>query len=125
FRDEWVRYTAGFSRWGPGVLSLGAALAIPALTFNRRIAVERILIGGLVFEVVGSFGIAAAQYLDVRSYADAWAGLSGVAIWFPGFTIIKPCPPGWGLPAALVSAMSVPVGVGYVIATQPMPVEVT
>jgi hypothetical protein len=125
FRDEWIRYTAGFSRWGPGVLSIGAALAIAALTFNRRIAVERILIGGLVFEVVGSFGIAAAQYLDVRSYADAWAGLSWVAIWILGFTIMMPSPPRWALTAALVSAMSVPVVVGYVVATQPMPSEVT
>jgi len=127
FRDEWIRYTAGFSRWGPGVFSIGAALAIAALTFNRRIAVERILIGGLVFEVIGSFGIAAAQYLDVTRYATdpPWAGLSWVAIWILGSTVMMPSPPRWALPAALASAMSVPAVVGYVFATDTVPFEMT
>jgi eukaryotic-like serine/threonine-protein kinase len=127
FSDERIRYTADFTHWGPSALSIGAALLIAALTFNRRIAVERILIGGLVFEVVGSFGIAAAQYLDVTRYATdrPWAGLSWVAIWILGSTIMMPSPPRWALPAALASAMSVPVVVGYVIATQPVPFQVT
>jgi eukaryotic-like serine/threonine-protein kinase len=127
FRDEWIRFTGGFTRWGPAVLSIGAALIVAAMTFNGRIAVERVLIGGLIFEVVASFGIAAAQYLDVTRYATdpPWAGLSWVAVWILGSTIMMPSPPRWALPAALASAMSVPIVVGYVFATESVLFEIT
>ncbi|RPJ66170.1 MAG: hypothetical protein EHM24_21430 [Acidobacteria bacterium] len=83
FADERERFLASVLHWAPSTLSIAAALGVVALTWNRRISVATLLVVGLVFEVVGSFGIAAAQYLDVSRYGSEppWAGLSWVAIW--------------------------------------------
>jgi eukaryotic-like serine/threonine-protein kinase len=77
--------------------------------------------------VIGSYGIAAAQYLDIAVYATAppWAGLSWVAVWMLGFTVIIPSPPRWALLAALGSASAVPVVAGVAMATAPSPVAIT
>ena len=90
-----------------------------ALTWNPRIPVETILTLGLVFEVAASFGIAAAQFLDVSRYAGDkfWIGLSWVAVWMSSFTVMIPSPPRRALAAALASAASVPLVVGFVITT--------
>jgi serine/threonine-protein kinase len=76
---------------------------------------------GLVFEVVASFGIATAQYLDPNRYpaAPPWAGLSWVAVWMLSFTVMIPSQPRRALAAALASASAVPLVVGYVMATGP------
>jgi len=91
---------------------------VAAVTWNRRIAVEIVLTLGLVFEVAASFGIAAAQFLDASRYAVAppWAGLSWVAVWMSSFTVIIPSPPRRALAAALASAASVPLMVGFAMA---------
>ena len=76
---------------------------------------------GLVFEVVGSFGIAIAQYGDpIRlRQAPPWAGLSWVAVWMLAYTVIVPSPPRQALIAALLSVSSVPIVVGLVDRDQP------
>jgi hypothetical protein len=58
------------------------------------------------------------QYLDVSRYATEppWAGLSWVAVWMLGFTVIIPSPPRRALVAALGSASAVPLVVAYVMA---------
>lgn len=80
---------------------------------------------GLLFEVVGSFGIATAQYLDPSRYVDGppWAGLSWVAVWMIGFTIVVPSQPRKALAAALASASSVPVVAGAAMATGLAPIQ--
>jgi len=119
FADERERFLASVLHWAPSTLSIAAALGVAALTWNKRTPVARLLVVGLVFEVVGSYGIAAAQFLDVSRYGTEppWAGLSWVAIWILGFTVMMPTPPRWALMAALASASAVPVVVGYVLAT--------
>ncbi len=118
FPDERVRFLASVARWAPSTLSIGAALVVVALTFNRRIAPPMLLAGGLFFEVIASFGIAAAQYLDASRYdtEPPWSGLSWVAAWMLGFTMMVPSPPRWALIAALLSGASVPIVVAYALA---------
>jgi serine/threonine-protein kinase len=127
FPEDRVRYLASALHWAPSAISIVAALAVAALTWSPRIPVATILIIGLVFEVIGSYGIAAAQFLDVSRWAadPPWGGLSWVAIWMLGFTVMTPTPPRWALIAGLASATSVPVVVGYVIATQPAAPDLT
>jgi eukaryotic-like serine/threonine-protein kinase len=107
--------------WAPSTVSIAFALIVAALTRNRRIPVRTVLTLGLWFEVIGSFGIAAAQYLDGQRYATEppWAGLSWVAVWMLAFTVMIPSPPRKALVAALASASSAPIVVGIVAANEP------
>ena len=108
-------------------VSISTALLVAALTWSPRIAAGTLLIVGLIFEVAGSFGIAAAQYLDINRYAydPPWGGLSWVAVWMLGFTVIIPSPPRWALMAALASASSVPLVVGLAMATNTGPLQIS
>jgi eukaryotic-like serine/threonine-protein kinase len=127
FSDERARFLTMPIRWAPSTISIATALVVAALTWNRRVAVETLLMLGLVFEVVGSFGIAAAQFLDASRYAgdSPWVGLSWVAVWMSSFTVIIPSPPRRALAAALASAASVPLMVGFVIAMNLTPVRLS
>src|SRR5262245_12362935 len=69
FSDERARFLATPMRWVPSTISIAVALLVAAMTWNRRIAVKKVLTLGLAFEVAGSFGIAAAQFLDGSHYA--------------------------------------------------------
>src|SRR5215475_3584262 len=62
--DERVRFLATPIGWAPSTISIATALVMAALTWKPWVAIEILLMLGLVFEVVGSFGIAAAQFLD-------------------------------------------------------------
>ena len=122
-----TQFLSSALNWAPSTVSIAAALVVAALTRSSRVPVATILIVGLVFEVIGSYGIAAAQFLDVSTWATEppWGGLSWVAIWILGFTVMTPTPPRWALSAGLVSATAVPVVVGYVILTEPSAPNVT
>jgi serine/threonine-protein kinase len=85
---------------------------------------------GLAFEVLGSYGIAAAEFGSPNSlnYAGGFFGLSWVAVWTLLFTVVVPTRPRRALLAALASVSSVPVVVGLLIwsgytRTQPEPME--
>ncbi len=96
-------------RWGPSIVSIAAALVVVAASLSPRLAPKRVLAIGLAFEVVGSYGIAAARYLDPQQQATAPPGVSWVAIWILLFATIVPSPPRRALAAALASATAVPV----------------
>ena len=102
FPEDRARYLSSLLRWAPSFISITAALVVVALTWSRRVPLARILILGLVFEVIGSFGIATAQFLDVSKWPaePPWAGLSWVAVWMLGFTVMMPTPPRWAQPSA-------------------------
>ena len=108
-------------RWVPSAVSIVVALLVAASTWSGRVAVGTALTLGLVFEVVGSFGIAIAQYADPTRYAEQppWAGLSWVAVWMLAYTVIVPSPPRKALVAALLSVSSVPIVVGTGHRVQP------
>jgi serine/threonine-protein kinase len=101
--------------WMPSSLSIVAALAVALLTTRRDIHPAKLMAVGLAFEVVGSFGIATAQYwgvyhrLDYRPEHLNVFGLSWVAVWIMIFTIAIPARPKHALLAALASGSAVPI----------------
>jgi serine/threonine protein kinase len=113
---EWDIFVSGVLQWGPSAVSIATALLVAMVTWSKRLDVGTVLSLGLIFQVVGSFGIAAAQYIEVDGYETVppW-GLSWVAVWMLSFTVIIPSPPRWALLAALASASAVPLVVGVVI----------
>jgi len=123
---EWDIFVSGVLQWGPSAVSIATALLVATATWSKRFDVGTVLSLGLIFQVVGSFGIAAAQYLEVNGYETAppW-GLSWVALWILSFTVIVPSPPRWALLAALASASAVPLVVGVVILTYGTHVPIT
>ena len=90
-------------------MSIGAALAVAVSSYRTGIAPKTVLALGLVFEVLGSYGIAAARYLDLEQQAMAPPGVSWVAVWILLFATVIPTPPKQALAAALASATAVPV----------------
>src|SRR5262245_13891822 len=124
FPQERAAYLGSALRWVPSITSIAAALLVAVLPYSRRIALSTVLVVGQIFEVVGSYGIAVAQYLDVSHYgAGLPSGLSWVAVWIIGFTIVIPSEPRRALIAALASATSVPVVTGIAIAAGFAPVH--
>jgi len=108
--------------WAPGVISIGVALLVSAVTRHPRIPLRAVMKLGLAFEVVSSYGIATAEFLDPRSLnmaGHSWMGLSWVAVWTLLFTVVVPTSPKKALVAALASVSAVPVTVGFVMATHP------
>jgi serine/threonine-protein kinase len=126
FPDERAAFFGSVLRWAPSTVSIAAALCVAALTCTRRVAIRTVLIVGLLFEVAGSYGIAAAQFLDPSRWANSlpWGGLSWVAVWMLSFTVIVPSPPRRARIAALASASSVPVVVGVVMVADLAPVAI-
>jgi serine/threonine-protein kinase len=97
-------------RVGPSLLSIVTALLVAASTHPRaNLAPRTVLTIGLLFEVVGSYGIAAARYLDPAQQAIVPPGVSWVAVWILLFATTIPNPPRQALAAAVASATAVPV----------------
>ena len=90
FPDERAAFLASPLRSLPSIASIAIALLVAGLTASTRVPLGVTLRVGLAFEVVGSFGIAAAQYLDASRWASAppWGGLSWVAVWMLSFNIL-------------------------------------
>ncbi len=103
------------SHWLPGTISIAVALVMLGLTFHRGLGPARVMALGLGFEVVASFGIAAAEYHDISgsiTYHDAGFGgfgLSWVAVWMLLFTVAVPTRPRRALLAAAASASAPPL----------------
>jgi hypothetical protein len=104
--------------WAPGVISISVALLVAALIRSARLPLAAKVNIGLAFEVAGSYGIAAAEFLDPSSLAvkGSWTGLSWVAVWTALFTVVVPTRPRRALVAALGSVSAVPVVVGFAMA---------
>ncbi|MDH5196994.1 MAG: serine/threonine protein kinase [Gemmatimonadota bacterium] len=104
-----------FYGWGPPVFSITVALVVAALASSRRIPPARLMTIGLVFEVIGAYGIAFAAYWGVYrglAYEPAHLeifGLSFVAPWIMFFTIVSPNQPWRALLAAIGAGSAVPV----------------
>ena len=90
-----------------------------AFTFSRRVPLSTVMNVGLCFEVVSSYGIACAEYLEPgRLNMNGWIGLSWVAVWTLLFTVVIPTRPRKALLAMLASVSSVPVVIGFMVATR-------
>jgi serine/threonine-protein kinase len=124
FSDERALFLASPRRWAPAAASIAMALVVALLTRHALLSQRHVVTLGLVFEVVGSFGIATAQYLDPSRYVTSapWSGLSWVAVWMLSVTVILPSPPRHALAAALASATAVPLVTAYAVAGASAPV---
>ena len=107
-----------FSRpalWLPGAVSIVIALAVALVCGRPSIPAHTLVNLGLVFEVVTSFGIAAAEYPHVYAPMQyqpgeyGGLGLSWVSVWVLLFTVVVPTPPRKAVVAALASASAVPI----------------
>ena len=109
--DVRAEFRASALRWVPPCLSIAIALLVSAFASRPTLSGPAVIQLGLVFQVVGSYGIASAEYLQpAASLARSpLAGLSWVAVWVLSFTVTVPSPPSWALVAALASASAVPV----------------
>jgi eukaryotic-like serine/threonine-protein kinase len=109
------QFLSDWGRWVPSAISIAVALAVIVTASQPRLSGRRKLYAGLAFEVLGSFGIATAQYLGIASpivYVGlgTWDfGLSWVAIWVLLFGVLVPTPPRITLIAALLSVSAVPL----------------
>ncbi|MEE8116365.1 MAG: serine/threonine-protein kinase [Gemmatimonadales bacterium] len=115
FLDPNVNEFESFHDWGISTLSIVVALLVAWMTTRKSLSHTTIVYGGLVFQVVGSYGIAMAQYwglyenLDYEfAHLEAF-GLSWVAVWMLLFSIVVPTRPSRAFVAAVGSASSVPV----------------
>jgi serine/threonine-protein kinase len=104
--------------WVPGVVSIAVALLVWAFTLSRRVPLSIVMTVGLCFEVVSSYGIAFAEYLDPQRLNDhGWMGLSWVAVWTLLYTVVIPTRPRRALLATLASVSAVPVVIGFMVVT--------
>ncbi|HYC33301.1 MAG TPA: serine/threonine-protein kinase, partial [Gemmatimonadales bacterium] len=98
--------------WVPAAVSIADALLLVALLGVKRIAARTKMWLGLAFEVLGSLGIAAAEYHHIVapiSYGDLGPGgfgLSWVAVWVMLFSVTVPVPPRLTLVSAALSLCS-------------------
>ena len=89
--------------WAPGVISITAAVAVALAIRVARLRPAAITVLALAFEVVSSYGIAAAEFLAARglNVGASWVGLSWVAVWMLLFNVVVPTAPRYAVIAAL------------------------
>jgi serine/threonine-protein kinase len=112
-----AQFLGNVVQWAPGVVGIVVAVLLAAVI--RRVPPRRAMTLGLVFEIVSSYAIAAAEFGDPSGLEvhQGYLGLSWVAVWVVLFTIVVPTSPRRALLAALASLSSVAVVVGLLIAT--------
>ena len=111
-------------RWLPTILSIASGLVMAFLARRPGLSSEAVVRLGLAYQVLGSIGIACAEYLQPHTAATAMSplrGLSWVSVWMLAFTITVPSSPPLALAAALGSASVVPIICGLAIRIGFMP----
>jgi eukaryotic-like serine/threonine-protein kinase len=115
-----TRFSLGANplHWMLGAVAVTVALAVAILIQLERIPLTATAATALVFEVVGSYGIVAAEFTNpMRAGTPGFIGFSSVAVWTLLFTMVVPTPPRRAALAALASVSSVPVGMALLTAT--------
>jgi len=97
--------------WVPGFISIAVAVSVALIIRATRPRPAAVMALALGFEVAGSYGIAAAEFLHPLGLTRsiAWVGLSWVAVWMLLFNVVVPTVPRYAVIAALLSVTSVPV----------------
>jgi eukaryotic-like serine/threonine-protein kinase len=119
FPADRARFLGSFAQWGPGVVGIVIGLLVALVIRSERFPISAVMNLGLIFEVVSSYAIAAAEFADPQSLEmhRGWLGLSWVAVWVVLFTVVVPTTPRRALVTALASVSSVPVIIGLMMAT--------
>ena len=108
--------------WAPGVVSIAVAVSIALTIRVVRLRPATVTALALVFEVAGSYGIAAAEFLHpLGPFDQNWVGLSWVAVWMLLFSVVVPTVPRYAVVAALASVTSVPAMVLLSLSMFPLP----
>jgi len=111
--------------WLPGAVSIVGALVLIWITYLPRLSDRTKMRIGLLFEIVGSFGIAAGEYhgivgpiliRDAPFDGFSGFGLSWVAPWVLLFTTAVPNPPRIATAGAALSVSAVPLVFGLWLA---------
>jgi hypothetical protein len=109
---QWSNLISHPVNWAPGVISitLAVSLALALSLRANRLRPAAVMVLALIFEVVSSYGIAAAEFLHPNGlYAGpSWIGLSWVSVWMLLFNVVVLTLPRYGVIAALASVSSVP-----------------
>jgi eukaryotic-like serine/threonine-protein kinase len=116
--NDRARFLGSVIQWGPSVLGIAVGVLVSALIQSPRLSLSGAMTVGLIFEVVSSYAIAAAEFGDPETLEihRGFLGLSWVAVWIVLFTVVVPTTPRRALLAALASVSSVPVIIGLLIA---------
>jgi serine/threonine-protein kinase len=111
------------ANWAPGVISITVAVSVALAIRMAELRPAAVTVLALVFEVVSSYGIAAAEFLQPRglTVGPSWVGLSWVAVWMVLFNVVVPTVPQYAMVAAFVSVTSVPAMVLLSISVFPPP----
>jgi serine/threonine-protein kinase len=119
FPEDRARFFGSLVQWGPSVLGIGVALLLAAVIRSPRLPLPTAMNLGLAFEIVSSYAIAAAEFADPMGLEmhGGYMGLSWVAVWVVLFTVVVPTAPRRALLSALASVSSVPVTIGFIIAS--------
>jgi serine/threonine-protein kinase len=110
-------------QWVPGGTAIGMSLLVALVLRVADLSPRGILNLALVFEVVSSYGIAAAEYLDPHM-DHHFMGLSWVAVWTLLFNVVVPTAPRRALIASLAAVSAVPAMIGYVVSQPGSPQKV-
>jgi serine/threonine-protein kinase len=100
--------------WAPGVVSILTGLVVAVLASSPRVSWRAKMHLGLVFEVVGSYGIALTMYVGAERFASTpivffALSPSWVAVWMIVYSIVVPATPWKALLALLASASAAPL----------------
>ncbi|HEX6104722.1 MAG TPA: serine/threonine-protein kinase [Gemmatimonadales bacterium] len=104
--------------WVPAMVSVAGALAVVALLSTERLSARVKVKIGLAFQVLGSYGIAWAEYHHISApirygeFGQGGFGLSWVAVWVMLFSGVVPVPPRLTLVSAALSLAAVPLVYG-------------
>jgi eukaryotic-like serine/threonine-protein kinase len=111
------------SNWLPSTVFITMAVMVALIVRMGRLRPAAVTVLALVFEIISSFGIAAAEFVHPRSLmADAsWVGLSWVSVWVLLFNVVVPTVPRYAVIAALASVTSVPAMVRLSLSLFPPP----
>jgi type IV secretory pathway VirB3-like protein len=103
--------------WATTIGSILVGLVVAAIASSPRLSWRAKMHAGLVFEVLGSYGIALSMYVGAERFANTpivfyALAPSWVAIWMLLYSIVVPAPPGRALLAMLGSASAPAVVIG-------------
>src|SRR5262245_48910461 len=92
FADERRHLFSSPVNWVPGSISIVLAVSVAVALRVGHLQSAAITVLALFFEVVGSYGIAAAEFLQPGWLNDStpWVGLSWAALFILMFNVIVP-----------------------------------